>query len=79
MLVMSIYKWIKDREVPLLTMGLAGGMLSIIVGNISGSFGDWGRLFIIIIPFMVVSFSIIFRMIIVYLPDQVANTDGKMV
>ncbi|MCR4754923.1 MAG: glycosyltransferase family 39 protein [Lachnospiraceae bacterium] len=56
-LLMGMIRWIRHKSCPYIIIGLSGGMLTILISVFWGSYAEWGRLLVYIVPFIFVSVS----------------------
>ncbi len=69
LMILAVFKMINKDKTFLILLGFSGGIGSIIFTNIMGSTGEWGRLFAIIIPFMIISVALLIKYTINLLCD----------
>ncbi len=64
LLIWGIYLWIKENMCPYLILGISGGIISVVVSVLLGTYGEWVRTMVYVLPFTYVGVVLMFKEII---------------
>lgn len=64
LLAVAVVLWIKEKTCPYVLLGISGGIISIIITTVVGTYSEWGRTMISVLPFYYAGVMAIFSMIL---------------